>query len=80
MITTVTTVSTVTSTAVLGFTSVISIAAAVFLILILVAKELSGTKISRLSQVSSRVLNVCIVPMLMVFATTIILRFVEILV
>jgi len=79
LITTVTTVTTVTTIAAMGIASVLSIVAAILLISVLVAKELVGARQSTSSRLSSRFLNVSIVPLLLVFAAIVGVKLVEVL-
>ncbi len=73
----ITSVTTVTSIAMMNLTSIMTVVAAVFLVLILIAKELMGASRSTFSRICSRVLNVGVIPMLIVFATTLVIRVVE---
>jgi hypothetical protein len=76
---TVSTISTVTAMAALGFTAKIGIAAVVVLIACMVTKELTGARLSSSYQTVSRFLNVAIVPMIMVFAVIIGIKVMEVL-
>ena len=77
MVTTITTVTAITSIAATATT--ISIAAVAFLILLLIAKELTGAGQSLSSRLSSRFLNVCITPLVMVFAAIVVVRVIQVL-
>ena len=79
MITTVTTVTSITSVAAMGFTSVVSVAAVVVLILLLGTKELTGASGSLFCRLSSRFLNVGIIPLVMAFTVIVVARIFEIL-
>ena len=76
VVTTVTT-TTVTSIAAMGFTSIMGIAGVVLLILLLVAKELAGAGHSQSFRLSSRFLNVGIIPLVMVFAVIVAVKIAE---
>ena len=69
--TVVTTVTTVTSIAAMG------LAAVVLLILLLIAKELTGAGQSLFSRLSSRFLNVGVIPLIIVFAIIVAVRISE---
>ncbi len=73
----ITSVTTVASVAMMNLTSIMTVIAAVFLVMILIAKELTGASQSKFSRLGSRVLNVGVIPMLIVFVTTLVIRVVE---
>ncbi len=79
MITTVTTVTTVTTIAALGFTGIINIAAVVLLMLFLTTKELAGASSSGFSLRIAKLVSVGILPLVMVFAVTVVMKIVEVL-
>jgi hypothetical protein len=81
MVTTVstTTVTTVTTIAAMGLTAAISMAAAVILVLFLSTKELASAGKSAVSMHVTRFLGIGIVPLLVVFAVTMVVKIIEVL-
>jgi len=75
----ITTVTSVISVAAMGFTSIMSIVAVAVLILLLCAKEFTGTSQSLSCWRSSRFLSVGIIPLVMAFAAIVVIRIAEIL-
>tara|TARA_Y100000294_G_C8291168_1_gene230847 strand:+ start:99 stop:347 length:249 start_codon:yes stop_codon:yes gene_type:complete len=80
MVTTVstTTVTTVTTIAAMGLTAVLSMAAAIILMLFLSTKELAGVGISGFSMRVARFLSIGIVPLAMVFAVIVVVKIIEV--
>ena len=72
-------VTTVTTIAGLGFTSVVSIGIVVLLIFFLITKELAGTSSSGFSLRVAKFVSVGILPLVMAFAVIVALKIVEVL-
>ena len=79
MITTVTTVTTVTTIAALGLTTIISVAAAITLMVLLTTRELASASHSPFSSRIARFASIGILPLVMAFAVTVIVKIAEIL-
>tara|TARA_B100001971_G_C17747763_1_gene313903 strand:+ start:226 stop:474 length:249 start_codon:yes stop_codon:yes gene_type:complete len=80
MVTTVstTTVTTVTTIAAMGLTAVLSMSAAIILMLFLSTKELASVGISGFSMRVARYLSIGIVPLAMVFAVIVVVKIIEV--
>lgn len=79
MVTTVTTVTTVTAIAALGFTTAISIAMVITLMIFLASRELASAGQSRLSWRIARFASVGILPLIIAFATVVASKIAELL-
>ncbi|MFC1950560.1 hypothetical protein ACFLWD_02720 [Chloroflexota bacterium] len=79
MITTVTTVTTVTTITALGLTAAVSIAVVILLALFLTTKELAGARSSGSSLRIARFASIGILPLMMAFATIVIVKIIEVL-
>ncbi len=75
----VTSITTVTSIATLGTAAAVSIAAVAVLLIFLATRELAGTGKSRVSSRIARFASVGILPLVLAFATVIIVKITEIL-
>lgn len=75
----VTTVTTVTTIAALGFTTALSIGAVVTLILFLASREMAATANSRLSLRIARFATIGILPLVMAFTAIVTVKIFEIL-
>ena len=79
MVTTVTTVTTITTMVTLGISAVVGVVAVITLIAILVTRELATTGNSGLSLRIAKFASIGILPLIMAFATIIIVKITELL-
>ncbi len=78
MVTTITTITTVTIVTTLGISVFITVAATITLIILLTSKELAGTSSTRLIERCVRYASMGILPLVIVFGITVIIKVLEI--